>query len=125
MQPGDEGRTRAILPAVNQKRTSLIALAVVVGPLRAMLDELKAATSRTKRVAANPVIKEEDWAKDQLAAWEGATAVLQNAVTLASLKVGCELLIFLDASDLYRGGCLAQVAPADLYNGKGRRGHIL
>lgn len=49
-----------ILRAVNCMQVSLPALVSVIGPLRALLDELMAGTRRTKRVASNRVICEED-----------------------------------------------------------------
>lgn len=91
------------LQAVSWMRTSLIALAEVVGQLRTILYTLLTGTSRTKRAEANREIKEEDWTEDRLAPWEGAKAVLQNAVTLACPKAGCGVCVFPDASGLYEG----------------------
>lgn len=50
-----------ILRAVNWIRVFVPALASVICPLQALVDELMAGTRRTKRVASNRGIHEEDW----------------------------------------------------------------
>lgn len=66
--------------------TSLLRLAAVAVHLRENLETLLAENRRTKMVARNEAIQEEDWTTERRAAWDAADETLENAVTLAYPK---------------------------------------
>lgn len=95
---GGELRYSSFCTAVSWMRTSLAALASVIGPLRELLEELLAATRRAKKVASTWAV---DRAIEREVPWEAVKGVLESAVTLAYPKAGWKVPMFLDTSNLY------------------------
>ena len=63
------------LQAANWLRTPLPRMAEVVEPLRVFLEQLMAGASRrTKRVAHNRVIQEDEWTAERVRAWMACCA---------------------------------------------------
>lgn len=116
-RPETGGEFMLFVQAVSLMRTSLIALAEVVGPLCAMLDELLAGKTRTKRVVAE---------QGDQGGLDGGQAggvgrpkeVPQKSATLAYSKDGWEVLMSPDGHDLYWGCFITQISPEDLYGVK-------
>ena len=114
-RPETAAELMQFLHAMNWLRTSLPRMADVVAPLRVFLEELMVgAARRTKRVAKNRVIPPESWTQDRERAWVDATDLVAHAVTLFHPRLGCQVLMFLDASECHWGSFITQVPDAEL-----------
>ena len=90
-------------------------MAEVVAPLRALLEELMVgAARRTKRVAKSRVIQPASWTKDRLQAWVAAKDLVTQTVTLFQSRLGCQVLVFPDASECHWGSFVTQVPDAEM-----------
>lgn len=92
METGGE-RIHCLQP-VKLMRTSLIALAQVIGPLRTLEGEMLVGTNLTKRVAANRMTQDQDWMAGRPELWNKDKEMKQDAVKLAYLQAVLRVLIF-------------------------------
>ncbi|CAM9632795.1 unnamed protein product, partial [Sphacelaria rigidula] len=114
-RPEIAAKLMQFLHAMNWLRTSLPRMAEVVAPLRVFLEELiVGAVRRTKRVATNRVIPPASWTADRLQAWAAAKDHVANAVMLFHPRPGCQVLMFLDASECHWGSFVTQVPDAEM-----------
>ena len=65
----------------------------------------------------NWAIAEEEWKRDQVAAWSNTQDLVANAVALMHPKDGYEVLMFPDASDNHWGSLSTQVPATELKGG--------
>ena len=114
-RPETVGELMQFLQAANWMRPPLPDMTEVVSPLRA-LRKLKG-TTRTKVFVNCKVISEEHWSEEIQAAWQSSRKLLEDAVQLNFGKQGFCVIMFLDATDRFWGGFLAQVPEEDLVSG--------
>ena len=100
-RPENAGELEQFENAVNWMRTALPNLSEAEAPLRSLLQECLAGTTRTRRVASRRVIANEQWTQERLQAWDHVRDLVTTQVRLYHPQSDRSVLMFLDASNRF------------------------